>query len=264
MSPCENSRDKHPGKIAMSKVMVITGASRGIGAAVARLAAQRGYDVCVNYQSRRAAAEQVVADIVALGRRAIAVQADVSIESEVARLFETVDTQLGRVDALVNNVGVLEKQMRVQDMDAARIARVLNANVISAFICSREAIRRMSTEAGGTGGCIVNVSSAASRLGSPNEYVDYAASKGAMDTFTIGLAKEVAAQGIRVNSVRPGVIYTEIHASGGEAGRVDRVRLRVPMQRGGKVEEVATAVLWLASDEASYATGAFIDVAGGI
>jgi NAD(P)-dependent dehydrogenase (short-subunit alcohol dehydrogenase family) len=248
----------------MSKVMIVTGASRGIGAAVALLAAQRGYDVCVNYQSRREDAEQIVSRIVALGRRAIAVQADVSVETQAVRLFETVDAELGRVDVLVNNVGVLEKQMRVQDMDAARISRVLNANVVSAFICAREAIRRMSSEAGGAGGCIVNVSSAASRLGSPNEYVDYAASKGAMDTFTIGLAKEVAAQGIRVNSVRPGVIYTEIHASGGEAGRVDRVAPRVPMQRGGTVEEIAGAVLWLASEEASYATGAFIDVTGGV
>ncbi len=247
----------------MNKVIVITGASRGIGAATARLAAARGYAVCVNYLKNQTAAQVVVAEIEANGGRAIAVAADVSSEPEVLGLFEAVDRQLGTVTALVNNAGILETQMRVDEMDAARLNRVLTANVTSCFLCAREAVRRMSSRHGGAGGAIVNVSSAASRLGSAGEYVDYAASKGAVDTLTIGLAREVATEGIRVNAVRPGFIYTDIHASGGEPGRVDRVKEFVLMKRGGHPDEVAAAILWLLSDEASYATGTFIDLAGG-
>lgn len=247
----------------MKKVIMITGASRGIGAATARLAAARGYAVCVNYLKNHAAAKAVVAEIEAAGGQAIAVATDVSEEAEVLRLFDTVDRQLGPVTALVNNAGILETQMRVDEMDAARLNRIFTANVTSCFLCAREAVRRMSTKHGGSGGAIVNVSSAASRIGSAGEYVDYAASKGAVDTLTIGLAREVATEGIRVNAVRPGFIYTDIHASGGEPGRVDRVKEFVPMKRGGRPEEVASAVLWLLSDEASYATGTFIDLAGG-
>ena len=247
----------------MKKVIVVTGASRGIGAATARLAAARGYAVCVNYLKNRAAANAVVDDIELAGGQAIAVAADVASETEVVKLFKTVDQQLGTVTALVNNVGILETQMRVEDMDAARLNRIFAANITSCFLCAREAVRRMSSRHGGSGGAIVNVSSAASRLGAAGEYVDYAASKGAIDTLTIGLALEVATEGIRVNAVRPGFIYTDIHASGGEPGRVDRVKDSVPMKRGGRPEEVAHAILWLLSDEASYATGTFIDLAGG-
>jgi NAD(P)-dependent dehydrogenase (short-subunit alcohol dehydrogenase family) len=246
-----------------NKVMIITGGSRGIGAATANLAAEQGYAVCVNYLHSREAADGVANAIKVLGGEAIAVQGDVSSEADVMRLFEMVDRTLGRVTALVNNAGVLERQTRVDDMDAARLNRVLATNVTGSFLCAREAIRRMSTKHGGAGGAIVNVSSAASRLGSPNEYVDYAASKGAIDSMTIGLSKEVAGEGIRVNAVRPGVIYTDIHASGGEPGRVDRLKVMVPMQRGGDPVEVAQAILWLLSDQASYTTGSFIEVTGG-
>ena len=245
------------------KDMLITGAGRGIGAATALLAAERGYDVCVNYRSNQEAANAVVGSITALGRRALAVQADVAIEADVVRLFETCDAKLGRLDALVNNAGILETQTRVESMDASRLQRVFAANVTGAFICAREAVKRMSTKHGGKGGVIVNLSSRASVLGSANEYVDYAAAKAAVDTFTIGLAHEVAQEGIRVNAVRPGVIYTDIHASGGEPGRVDRVKAGVPMRRGGTAEEVAKAILWLMSDEASFTTGSFLDVSGG-
>ena len=244
-------------------LVLITGASRGIGAATALLAAERGYDVCVNYRSNQEAANAVVGSITALGRRALAVQADVAIEADVVRLFETCDAKLGRLDALVNNAGILETQTRVESMDASRLQRVFAANVTGAFICAREAVKRMSTKHGGKGGVIVNLSSRASVLGSANEYVDYAAAKAAVDTFTIGLAHEVAQEGIRVNAVRPGVIYTGIHASGGEPGRVDRVKAGVPMRRGGTAEEVAKAILWLMSDEASFTTGSFLDVSGG-
>lgn len=246
-----------------NKVAIVTGAGRGIGAATARLAASRGYAVCVNYRENRAAAQRVVADIEAGGGMAIAVAADISDEGDVVRLFETCDRSLGPVTALVNNAGILETQMRVDEMASDRLQRVLATNVIGSFMCAREAVRRMSTRHGGGGGAIVNVSSIAARLGSPGEYVDYAASKGAIDTFTRGLAQEVAAEGIRVNGVRAGYIYTEMHTSGGEPGRVDRVKEFVPMRRGGYPEEVANAILWLLSDEASFVTCSFIDVAGG-
>ena len=246
-----------------ARVALVTGASRGIGAATAVLAAARGYAVAVNYRANQAAADAVVARIAAAGGRAIAVAADVSVESDVVGLFETVDRELGRITALVNNAGILAPQTTVARMDAERLRAIFATNVIGAFLCAREAIQRMSTRNGGGGGAIVNVSSAAARLGSPREYVDYAASKGALDTMTIGLSKEVAADGIRVNGVRPGLIYTEIHASGGEPARVDRLKTAMPMQRGGDPAEVARAILWLLSDEASYSTGTFIDVAGG-
>ena len=248
---------------AAAGVMIVTGGGRGIGAATARLASQRGYAVCVNYLRNREAAEGVVAAIAKAGGRAIAVAGDVANEGDVIRMFDEAQSRLGRVTALVNNAGILERQIRLDEMEAERFTRVFATNITGAFLCAREAVRRMSKRHGGHGGAIVNVGSAASRLGSPGEYVDYAASKGAIDSFTIGLAKEVAEEGIRVNAVRPGVIYTEIHASGGEAERVDRVKAGVPMKRGGRPEEVARAILWLLSDEASYSTGAFIDITGG-
>lgn len=244
-------------------VILITGASRGIGAATARLAAARGYGVCVNYRSDAEAADAVAGDIRANGGKAVVVQADVAREVDVARLFEACDQQLGRLTALVNNAGILEQQARLEFTDRARLERVFATNVFGAFACAREAVRRMSTNHGGSGGAIVNVSSVAARTGSPGEYVDYAASKGALDTMTIGLAHEVAQEGIRVNGVRPGFIYTDMHASGGEPGRVDRVKPFVPLRRGGTAEEVAQAILWLLSPEASFTTGSFIEVAGG-
>jgi NAD(P)-dependent dehydrogenase (short-subunit alcohol dehydrogenase family) len=243
--------------------VVITGGGRGIGAATSRLAAERGYAVCVNFLRNREAADTLVAEIRAKGARAVAVPGDVAKEADVVRLFDAAQAELGAVTALVNNAGILERQTRLDDMDAARFERVFATNITGAFLCAREAVRRMSTRHGGKGGAIVNVSSMAARLGSPGEYVDYAASKGAIDTLTVGLAKEVAEEGIRVNAVRPGVIRTGIHASGGEPGRVDRVKNAVPMKRGGEPEEVARAILWLLSDEASYSTGTFIDVSGG-
>jgi NAD(P)-dependent dehydrogenase (short-subunit alcohol dehydrogenase family) len=247
----------------MKKIILVTGGSRGIGAATARLAAQRDYAVCVSYLRNSVAAESVVKSIVNAGGTAIAVPADVSSEPDVMRLFKIVDDSLGPVTALVNNVGIVEQQTRVENMDAARLNRVLAVNVTGSFLCAREAVRRMSTKYGGNGGAIVNVSSVASRLGSPEEYVDYAAAKAAIDALTIGLSKEVAMEGIRVNAVRPGVVYTDIHASGGEPNRVERVKEFVPMKRGGQPEEVARAILWLLSDEASYSTGAILDVSGG-
>lgn len=239
--------------------LVVTGASRGIGAATARLAATRGYSVCVNYCHDREAAAAVVADIEQAGGTAVAVQADISSEPDVIRLFETADRELGPVYALVNNAGTLERQMKIAEIDAARMARMFATNVIGTMLCAREAVKRMT----GRGGAIVNVSSVAAKTGSPGEYVDYAASKGAVETFTLGLAHEVALQGIRVNCVRPGFIYTEMHAKGGEPGRVDRVKQFVPLKRGGQPEEVAAAIVWLLSADASYTTGSILDVTGG-
>jgi NAD(P)-dependent dehydrogenase (short-subunit alcohol dehydrogenase family) len=244
-------------------VILVTGGSRGIGAATAALAAERGYAVCVNYRERRDAAEQVVQAIERAGGRAAAIRADVAIEDDVVRLFDTCRGTLGTPAGVVINAGILETQLRVEQMDAARIQRIFATNVIGAFMCAREAVRCMSTKHGGAGGSIVALSSAAARLGSPGEYVDYAASKGAIETMTVGLAREVAEEGIRVNAVRAGFIYTDIHASGGEPARVDRVKAFVPMLRGGHPGEVARAILWLLSPEASYTTGSFIDVTGG-
>jgi len=244
-------------------VLIVTGGSRGIGAATARLAAAAGYAVCVNYYVNRDAADTVVSGIERAGGRAIAVAGDVADEGDVVRLFESADRAFGTLTALVNNAGILDTQTRVEHLDAARLSRVLAVNVTGAFLCTREAVRRMSTARGGQGGAIVNVSSRAAVLGSPGEYVDYAASKAALDTLTVGVSKEVAAEGIRVNSVRPGIIRTDIHASGGEPGRADRLGPTVPMQRGGESIEVARAILWLLSDQASYTTGAFLDVSGG-
>lgn len=248
----------------IKKVMLITGASRGIGAATATLAAERGWAVCLNYLQNHQAAEAVLQSIQDKGGQAMAVAADVSRESEVQRLFASLDKEFGRLDALVNNAGILETQQKVSAIDTGRLERVFRANVFSSFFCAREAVLRMSTRQGGNGGAIVNVSSGAARSGSPNEYVDYAAAKGAIDSFTRGLALEVASEGIRVNGVRPGLIYTDIHSDGGEPGRVDRLKEALPLGRGGRPEEVAEAILWLASDRASFSTGTFIDTTGGL
>ena len=247
----------------MSPIVLITGASRGIGAATARLAAARGYDVAVNYHQHREAAKAVANAVREQGRRALLVGADISDESQIVNMFQSIDAQLGPLNALVNNAGILEPQSRVEDMTAERLQRLFAVNISGALLCAREAIARMSVRKGGQGGAIVNVSSMAARLGSPDEYVDYAASKGAVDSLTIGLAKELAADEIRVNAVRPGIIDTDIHASGGEPDRLARVAPSVPMQRGGTAGEVAEAICWLLSDQASYCTGTFIDVSGG-
>jgi len=244
-------------------IVLITGGSRGIGAATARLAARRGYAVAINYRHRAAEAEALVQELASTGTRAIAVQADIAREADVLRLFHEVDTRVGTLTALVNNAGILETQMRLDGMTPERWRRVLDTNVIGSFLCAREAVRRMSTRHGGTGGAIVNVSSVASVIGGANEYIDYAASKGAVDAMTVGLAREIATEGVRVNCARPGPIRTEIHASGGEPDRVERVSRAVPMQRGGEPEEVAATIMWLLSDEASYITGAIVDVSGG-
>jgi NAD(P)-dependent dehydrogenase (short-subunit alcohol dehydrogenase family) len=240
--------------------MIVTGGGRGIGAATALLAAQRGYAVAVNYLRNGEAAERVVREI---GAKAIAVAGDVASEDDVVRLFRTVDEKLGRVTALVNNAGIVDLRSRVEDLSAERIQRMLAVNVTGSFLCAREAVKRMSTRHGGSGGAIVNVSSVAARLGGPGDYVDYAASKGAIDTFTVGLAKEVGGEGIRVNAVRPGVIRTEIHATSGDPGRVERIGTVTPLQRAGEAEEIARTIVWLASDEASYISGALLDVSGG-
>ena len=245
------------------QVLLITGGGRGIGAATALLAARRGFAVAVNYASNSLAADEVVRTIRAGGGTAIAVQADVGDEAQVLAMFEKVDAKLGRLTALVNNAGVVDMKARVDEMSVARLERMFRINVIGSFVCAREAVRRMSTKHGGNGGSIVNVSSAASRLGSPDQYVDYAASKGAIDTFTLGLAKEVADEGIRVNAVRPGLIETDIHASGGMPERAAMLAPTVPMKRTGTPEEIAGAIVWLLSPEASYTTAALLDVTGG-
>ena len=245
------------------KTVLITGASRGIGAALAELAAADGYDVAVNYAQDGAAADAVVAKVRALGRRAISVQADVSQEPQVMQMFATVDIALGPLTSLVNNAGVVDYASKVQDMNLARLQRMFAINVIGAFLCAREAIKRMALSNGGQGGTIVNLSSAAARLGAPGEYVDYAAAKGAIDTMTVGLGKELATEGIRVNAVRPGLIETQIHASGGRPDRVAQMRGQIPMQRAGTAVEVAQAILWLMSANSSYVTAAVIDTTGG-
>jgi NAD(P)-dependent dehydrogenase (short-subunit alcohol dehydrogenase family) len=247
----------------MNRPLIVTGSSRGIGAATALLAAQHGYVVCVNYKRDREAAHRIVDTIASAGGQAIAVQADVSREDDVERLFDDCAAKFGNPVGLVNNAGILEAQMRLESMSADRLQRVFATNAIGPLLCCREAARRMSRRHGGTGGAIVNLSSGAARLGSPGEYLDYAATKGAVDTMTVGLAKELADDGIRVNAVRAGYIYTDMHASGGEPGRVDRLKDSIPLKRGGQPEEVARAVLWLLSEDASYVTGSILDVTGG-
>lgn len=248
---------------AGAPLILITGGSRGVGAATARLAAGQGYDVAISYVSNASAAQTVVADIEAMGRKALAVRADSADPERVEQLFHAIDQTFGRIDVLVNNAAVLERQSRLEDIGFERLRRIFAVNAIGPILCAQHASRRMSRRHGGRGGSIINISSAAARLGSPDEYVDYAASKGALETFTTGFAKEVAREGIRVNCVRPGHIYTEMHASGGEPGRVDRVKDSIPMGRGGQPDEVARAILWLASEEASFVTGTFLDVTGG-
>jgi NAD(P)-dependent dehydrogenase (short-subunit alcohol dehydrogenase family) len=247
----------------LEQVLLVTGGGRGIGAATALLAAEKGYAVAVNYTAQPAHAEEVVGRIRAAGGRAIAVRADVAQEDQIVAMYQQVDRELGRLTALVNNAGVVDVQARLEDMGVARLKRMFDINVIGAMVCAREAVKRMSTRHGGSGGAIVNVSSAAARLGAPGQYLDYAAAKGAIDTFTIGLAKEVATEGIRVNAVRPGLIETEIHASGGLPNRVRDLAHQVPMQRGGSAKEVAEAIIWLLSPQASYTTMSLIDVSGG-
>ncbi|WP_186078599.1 SDR family oxidoreductase [Burkholderia gladioli] len=244
-------------------LILITGGGRGVGAATARLAAAQGYDVAISFVSDEAAARAVAADVEAAGRRALAIRADSADPGQVAGLFEAIDQEFGRLDVLVNNAAIIARQSRLEDLGFERMQRIFAVNAIGPMLCAQQAVKRMSTRHGGHGGAVVNVSSASARLGSPNEYVDYAASKGALETFTTGLAKEVAREGIRVNCVRPGHIYTEMHASGGEPGRVDRVKDSIPMGRGGQPEEVARAILWLAGAEASFVTGTFLDATGG-
>jgi len=246
------------------KVVLITGAGRGIGAATAKLFASKGYAVCINYKSDEISANKVAESIIELGGKCITVQADVSCEGDVVRLFTTLDKSLGKLSVLINNAGILKVQSRLEDMSAERINSILVNNVTSYFLCCREAVKRMSTRHSGIGGVIVNVSSGAARSGSPNEYIDYAASKGAIDTLTKGLSLEVAAEGIRVNCVRPGLIYTDMHADGGEPERIERLKSVIPMQRGGQASEVAEAIYWLASDKSSFSTGNYLDLAGGL
>jgi len=247
----------------MNPIVLITGGSRGIGAATALLAAQKGYAVAVNYTANSLAADEIVRQIRASGGTAITVKADVGVEAQVMAMFDKVDAKLGRLSALVNNAGVVDVASRVDEMSVARLRRMFDINVLGSFVCAREAVKRMSTRHGGAGGSIVNVSSVAARLGGPGQYVDYAASKGAIDTFTVGLAKEVALEGIRVNAVRPGIIDTDIHASGGQPDRASQMAPQVPVQRPGTALEVAQAIVWLMSDDASYTTGSMVDVAGG-
>jgi NAD(P)-dependent dehydrogenase (short-subunit alcohol dehydrogenase family) len=249
--------------VPQTPLILITGAGRGVGAATARLAAAQGYDVAISFVSNESAALAVAADVEAAGRRALAMRADSADPQQVAQLFDAIDRKFGRIDVLVNNAAIIARQSRLEDLGFERMQRIFAVNAIGPMLCAQQAARRMSTRHGGRGGCVINISSASARLGSPNEYVDYAASKGALETFTTGFAKEVAREGIRVCCIRPGHIYTEMHASGGEPGRVDRVKESIPMGRGGQPEEVARAILWLASAEASFITGTFLDVTGG-
>ncbi|SFT39041.1 SDR family oxidoreductase [Mesorhizobium sp. YR577] len=246
-----------------AKSVLVTGGGRGIGAAICRLAVERGYRVAVNYASNADAAEKLVAEIAANGGEAFAVKGDVGSDKDVLAMFAAVDARFGSLDALVNNAGIVDVKARIDEMSLSRLERMMRINVIGSMLCAREAVKRMSTRHGGKGGAIVNISSVAATVGSPGEYVDYAASKGAIDTFTVGLSKEVALEGIRVNAVRPGIVDTEIHASGGQPDRVERLKGMIPMGRGGTAEEIANTVLWLLSDEASYATGALVNISGG-
>lgn len=248
----------------MSKVIIITGASRGIGAATAKLAAQQGYSVCINYRTDVKAAQKVLNSIEEIEGAAIAVAGDITQQADVERMFAIAHEELGPISALVNNAGIIAPQSRFEHASLKRIQQLFEVNVFGTMLCNQQAIKYMSQKHGGAGGAIVNISSAASRLGSAGEYVDYAATKGAVDSLTIGLAKELAGEGIRVNAVRPAFIYTDMHAEGGEPGRVDRIKGNLPMQRGGQPEEVAHAIMWLLSEGASYTTGTFIDMAGGL
>ena len=243
--------------------MIITGASRGIGAATALLAAKNDFSVVVNYLKHKIEADKVVRDIVDAGGTAVAIQADISKEGDVLRLFSESNRLFGNLHSLINNAGILERQMRLEEMGISRLNRIFSANITGQFLCAREAVKRMSTRHGGKGGTIVNVSSLAAKTGAPGEYIDYAVSKGALDTLTIGLSKEVANEGIRVNAVRPAFIYTDIHADGGEYDRVNRIKESIPMKRGGTAHEVAEAIIWLASEKSSFSTGTFIDITGG-
>jgi NAD(P)-dependent dehydrogenase (short-subunit alcohol dehydrogenase family) len=249
--------------IPQAPLILITGGSRGVGAATARLAAERGYDVAISFLSNGSAAHAVVTEVEAVGRRALAIRADSADPAQVSQLFAAIDREFGRIDVLVNNAAMLAPQSRLEDLDVERMRRIFAVNAIGPMLCAQQAVKRMAYRHNGKGGSVINISSASARLGSPNEYIDYAASKGAVETFTTGFAREVAREGIRVNCVRPGHIYTEMHASGGEPGRVDRVKDSIPMGRGGQPEEVARAILWLASAEASFITGTFLDVTGG-
>ena len=245
------------------KVVLITGGSRGIGASTAILAAKKGWNVCITYKNRSSEAGSVVSEIEKLGKRCLSIRADIGIEEDIISLFEKIFSEFGRLDALVNNAGIITHQSTLIDMSASRLNEVFNINVVGSFLCAREALKRMSISRGGQGGAIVNLSSAAARIGSPNEFIDYAASKGAIDTMTLGLSKEVAEDGVRVNAVRPGLIETELHGDAGDINRPDKLKKFIPMKRSGSADEVASSIVWLMSDEASYVNGALLDVAGG-
>jgi NAD(P)-dependent dehydrogenase (short-subunit alcohol dehydrogenase family) len=244
------------------KTMLITGGSRGIGAATALLAARENYAVAINYKRNKEAAEAIVKTITANSGEAFSIKADLAIETDIVNMFREIDRHWGQLDVLVNNAGILEAQKSILEMDADRLNRIFSVNITGTILCTREAARRMALSRGGKGGCIINLSSIAARTGAPNEYTDYAASKGAIDSFTLGIAKELAPEGIRVNAIRPGFIYTDIHGDGGEAGRVDRIKDSLPMKRGGRAEEVAEAILWLAGEKSSYVAGSFLEMSG--